>query len=421
MTGIAGDIVALEAGRELAGTLAFMAPELLDHAPAYSVQSDLYALGMALLWLVLGRSPIPSGAALGSWIRFGQRPSVERECPDLDPSLASLIERLIVTDPAARPQSAAEALAALGPAARRRASCPIDGARMIGPWVLGEPIGEPQIDWTTHVATHVQTGMPARFSETTAEGWLDHVGTQILKTAERASRMHIDGVLSLLDCGPIRQGAYVVTPTHGLTLAEYVSSVGTCDELEVLDFGAKLADALAHLHADGHVYQVVAPDKVVLSSDARSAILAWPVHFVPIGRIKLGEGGVSVPRHAPPEALHGPEPHERTTALDLFGLGSTLLYALAGETDAQKRAYDDAWEATARGRQQGINYPEQAFEEIALLKSSESIRALSTRAPQVTRPTVSMIAQLLAPEPGARGTASAAAARFRQIASHLRS
>lgn len=56
-------------------------------------------------------------------------------------------------------------------------------------------------------------------------------------------------MMTLLDWGRHDDlGTYVVTPPHALTLEEYVSSVGPCDELEVVHFGAALAEALACLH-----------------------------------------------------------------------------------------------------------------------------------------------------------------------------
>jgi len=111
--GLAVEQAALEGARGFAGTVPFMAPELLRSNPGYSVRSDLYALGMTLLWIMNGQSPIPKGVALGSWIRFGERPRAEQLKPELAPALASLIDRLIAVEPTVRPSSAAEALAAL--------------------------------------------------------------------------------------------------------------------------------------------------------------------------------------------------------------------------------------------------------------------------------------------------------------------
>jgi serine/threonine protein kinase len=402
--GIAVPFASLDDGNVVwGGTIPFMAPEVLDSERAYSAQSDLYALGMTLLWLVHGKSPIPATLSLGSWVRFGERPHAANLRPDLNPALAALIDRMIAPDPRERPGSAAEAIASVLTVLPSRRPQELHNKR-VGHWLLGEVI-HCAGDWTAFLATHERTGATARFTRTTAGGLLESSAKKILRLAERASQLQLHGIASVLDWGPIESGAYVVTPPQGLTLEEYVLSAGVCDEREGVEIGIALANALARLHSAGHVYQVVAPEKAVLSADARSAMLGWPVHCVPIGtgttEAERGEASMRfcIPDHAAPESLYRGIPI--TTAVDAYGLGSTLYFALTGRAPF------------------GAHSSGAALHDLAHMKSTAP-EPLQRFAPTVTQPTASLIAELLAPNAEERPTAASACERLQRIAVQLR-
>ncbi|MFO0580304.1 MAG: AAA family ATPase [Polyangia bacterium] len=94
---------------ELAGTLAYLAPELLLGRPP-SEASDLYALGMIAFGVLSGgRHPLahvePEGA--GPLVSAILSLSVETSALDAPQALRELVVRLLARDPAARPDSAA--------------------------------------------------------------------------------------------------------------------------------------------------------------------------------------------------------------------------------------------------------------------------------------------------------------------------
>ncbi|HYM61838.1 MAG TPA: serine/threonine-protein kinase [Thermoanaerobaculia bacterium] len=96
-----------------AGTPAYMAPEQLDGRPA-SVQSDVYSLGLVMYEIFTGR-PAFSGETVAE-IRRAQMARVAAPSSmikDIDPAVDKLILRCVDRDPALRPQSAREVIAAL--------------------------------------------------------------------------------------------------------------------------------------------------------------------------------------------------------------------------------------------------------------------------------------------------------------------
>ena len=96
----------------LAGTPAFMAPDLFHHKQP-SKQSDLYALGIVLYEVVTGREPYGGVPADGLQAAAELVPP-SRLCPEIEPALERAILQCLEEDPARRPESA-QAVAALLP------------------------------------------------------------------------------------------------------------------------------------------------------------------------------------------------------------------------------------------------------------------------------------------------------------------
>jgi serine/threonine protein kinase len=105
--GAGGEARLLASQRLISGTRRYLPPEVLDGAPL-SVQSDVYALGVLLFFLLGGRYPYAETEA--ATLREAQRRNARLELhalrPELDPPLCALVEQCIATDPAQRPASA---------------------------------------------------------------------------------------------------------------------------------------------------------------------------------------------------------------------------------------------------------------------------------------------------------------------------
>jgi serine/threonine protein kinase len=409
----------------LAGTRPFMAPELFDGSTGFTPATDLYALGVTMQCLVLESNPYPSRPtdAVMAWVRSGPPARIRELRPDFPLELARLIDDLSARSRAARPSSAAEALARLAPEAARRsmpASAPLD-TPFVGAWVLGAEVPRDG-NFREFVVSHGQTGAAARLALLKPKCPLSGASPLIVSSAQRASRLRHAGIVDVIDWGMHEDRAYVVSRPQGRSLRELVESSRPLGELEAVEIARGLADALAYLHSNGLVYQVVNPGLVVLAADARSAQLAWPLFCAPIGSSATPAPGtllaITVPRFAAPESLVRPpraagdapiytEAPTPTTigryevtgtldspqvpglihpTLDLYGLGETLFYLLAG-----RPAYSDTPVVTK-----------------LVLEKMRGPARIRDLAPTVTGPTAALIAELTAPQPEQRPQSAAA-------------
>ena len=100
----------LTADLEIAGTLPYMAPEVLEGRPA-DARSDLWALGVMLVEMTCGSRPFAGDTALGlSTAIMRDEPKIPQDVPA---PLADVMRTLLAKEPARRYQSAAEVSTAL--------------------------------------------------------------------------------------------------------------------------------------------------------------------------------------------------------------------------------------------------------------------------------------------------------------------
>ena len=107
-------LLAGEGGDEMAGTPAYMAPELFDGQKA-TVRSDIYALGLVLYEVFTGHRAFDGTTYLDMQRQQAEStPSTPSTLvPDLDPAVGRVIARCMEKDPALRPVSVAQVMAAL--------------------------------------------------------------------------------------------------------------------------------------------------------------------------------------------------------------------------------------------------------------------------------------------------------------------
>jgi serine/threonine-protein kinase len=103
-----------EAGTELAGTPAYMAPEQFAGKGA-SVRSDLYALGLILFELFTGRHAFDAASVAGYRQKHAEETPASPSAlvAGIDPAVERAILRCVEKDPKMRPASAAQVAAAL--------------------------------------------------------------------------------------------------------------------------------------------------------------------------------------------------------------------------------------------------------------------------------------------------------------------
>jgi hypothetical protein len=123
----AGQLIADAAAGGGAGTPLYLAPEMFRDAPA-SVQTDVYALGVLLYYLVTAAYPVPARSLdelKDAHARGRQRPLLVARA-GLPRSFVTVVEKMLAVDPAERYQTADDALAGL-----KRFTAPASLARKV--------------------------------------------------------------------------------------------------------------------------------------------------------------------------------------------------------------------------------------------------------------------------------------------------
>ena len=102
--GVAFSNLAFDSTRQMVvGSPAYMAPEQIEGKPA-SMKSDMYALGMVLYKMLVGKLPFAADtpAALAARILMGNLPGPGEARPDLVPMLDVIFQRATARDPGMR-------------------------------------------------------------------------------------------------------------------------------------------------------------------------------------------------------------------------------------------------------------------------------------------------------------------------------
>jgi len=372
---------------DLAGTIGFMAPELFDSPPKFGVASDLYALGMALTCMLLKEDPFPHSSLpeMISWVKTGERPKLALQRTDIPTTVTGLVDRLISPIVENRPESAAATLAWLSTSSPvnistyKTLSDASDKAELIGPWIIGERVYASK-NWFSYVVTHVSSGVGARLSMLQPGGGLAKSNRLILESAERASKLEHPGILEVVDWGVNAGFAYIVTAPRGRTIEDLIDSRGPSTEMEAVEFAMAIADALNYLHGQGMVYQLVEPSAIVITPDALSVQLGWPLFCVPSGSPIHNPDGkaqrVLMELYSAPEAT-SLDYNTIKPSVDMYGLGIVMYFMLVGDTNLVSKAVS---RAIAQGQ-------------------GPSVRG---DAPMITAPTTKLIASLMNPDPAAR-------------------
>lgn len=182
------DPTAITMTGQVVGNPAYMAPETIMQG-ILDPRTDLYALGVSLYELITGRRPFP-GESLAQMLAAhvqGSPVPMGTYRPDVTPVLRAFVERLLVRDPAARFQSAGEALAALDAGAAVPAGLPdLSGGLGTGPgvapassggWATPPQASGPSGQWgavppqaRTPSANQISGGWPAAPQQLTG-GW----------------------------------------------------------------------------------------------------------------------------------------------------------------------------------------------------------------------------------------------------------
>ncbi len=212
---------------------------------------------------------------------------------------------------------------------------------------------------------------------------------------QAARRLQHPGIVRLLDAG-VQGGTgwLAMELAPGADLTRYVREPRLLPEAAVLRLGSRIADALAHAHAQGVVHRDMKPANVLVDWAADSVKLVdFSLARALGGTAQTGTGIVlGTPSYLAPEQLAGAPP---SAAGDLYALGVTLFELLAGR----------------------LPHDAESMGELLRQVGTQPAPALHTLRPQVLPAVSTLVAGLLAKVPAARpGDAAAVSAELLRLA-----
>lgn len=248
--GLGHDVTAADVAVRSAGTPLYLAPEVFEGHPA-TVQSDLYAVGVLLYYLVTGQFPVRGWSV--PEIAEAHRGHVRRRLgdarADLPAAFMALVERATHHDPAQRFRSATD----MGDALAALVAPPLDRRARVSPlWAIAAAaialVGVAALAWRglPAVAPAITANAVAvfPFDDLSADRSLGHVGRgladlmttdlgqrtglRVVATRsrdERAARQRAD-VARGIGVDALVEGSIRPTPAPGLSVAVRVVQAG---------------------------------------------------------------------------------------------------------------------------------------------------------------------------------------------------
>ncbi len=365
---------------KIVGTPLFFSPEIL-RAQKYSVASDLYALGVALSFVLLGKAPVPTQdiSQLLAAILDGELEPLRAALPRTNPRLLALSEALL-GEADGRPADAAAVIRALAPLAASRAEVAEwlgleaqtrvkkiydhertiveavgqgDTARAIavasgGRYVLGALLGEGGMG-RVFVARDKQLKQDVAIKilhDSSPEQRL-----RFHREARALGRLRHPNIVSLIDySGRDAPLPYLVLEHIDGATFEAVITLRALTEDVALIVGERVARALAAAHAEGIVHRDVKPENVFIDSRGRVLLTDFG-----IARGLATEGtfavrdtrAIGTPLYASPEQLNSPD--RVSAASDLFSLGSLIHACLIGADPIPGKTLPEVMSNISRG------------------------------------------------------------------------
>ncbi|KQX59229.1 MULTISPECIES: bifunctional serine/threonine-protein kinase/ABC transporter substrate-binding protein [unclassified Streptomyces] len=152
------------------------------------------------------------------------------------------------------------------------------------------------------------------------------------REARAAERVTGRWVVRVLDAAPEAREPWLATEyVPGPSLAEAVGLHGALPEATVCALGARLASALAGMHAAGLVHRDVKPGNVLLALDGPRLIDFGIARTAGATALTATDAMIGTPGFLAPEQAGVAGSGDVGPAADVFSLGCVLAYALTGE------------------------------------------------------------------------------------------
>ncbi|QJY50538.1 serine/threonine protein kinase [Pseudonocardia broussonetiae] len=223
-----------------------------------------------------------------------------------------------------------------------------------------------------------------------------HVGGEVhdprrhRREMDALTRVRHPGLVALHDGGVDDGVPYLVLDlVDGPSLAERIALDGALDLDAVVALGARVAAALAAVHAAGIVHRDVKPANVLLDPDGTPRLTDFGISRALDATSVTQSGAVlGTAAYLAPEQVRG---HEVTGAADVYALGLVLLEALTGRREYPGGSIESA---TAR-----LHRPPVVPRDLPRALG-RALRSMTATDP-ARRPTAAAVAALLGPDPAA--------------------
>ena len=171
----------------------------------------------------------------------------------------------------------------------------------------------------------------------------DRTATErLLREARTAASVDHPGVVTVYEAGIVGQRPYLVMQrVEGETLDHRLER-GPLTPGDAIEMGARIADALAEVHALGIVHRDLKPANIILTSRGPKILDFGIASARDTARLTETTAIAGTPAYMSPEQLRGQVPDNRS---DLWSLGVVLYQALTGELPFP----GDRFEAVANG------------------------------------------------------------------------
>lgn len=343
----------LTADDAIVGTPRYMSPEQI-RSTALTASSDLYSLGIVAYEMLVGSNPIPKGPTFQIFAK--QLSPKQFELTDLHsfvPAwLREVINALLRKDPAKRPATADEVIAALNnqrpeaapkDALNPREQLERDAASRLGAtikhWKLVELLG---VGGAAAIYRAVYHGSEEKYRGLEVALKMLHTERQrnekirarFIREAEITSALQHQNITEIFEIGESNSGELYIAMEllDGVPLGELITRRGKLSERALTTLATQLLDGLSVAHRAGVVHRDIKPDNIFVTSDRRIKLLDFGVASQETSAAQLTRDGtvLGTPAFMAPEQARGLldmiKPHS-----DTFAIGALFYYALTGQ------------------------------------------------------------------------------------------
>jgi len=208
------------------------------------------------------------------------------------------------------------------------------GGTHFGPYRLGKLVGEGGMG-KVYEGTHEFMGRVVAIKVINQSYTSDKTkAVRFFQEIRALIKLNHPNIVTIYDAGRVhRSYYYAMELLSGPSLKEQVDKKGMLTEKEALALIRPIAKALSHAHATSIVHRDVKPENIVFDSNGLPKLADFGVvmHFDE-HHMTLTQEGMTVGslHYTPPEQAEGARDIDHRA--DIYSLGATLYYALAGRT-----------------------------------------------------------------------------------------